>query len=148
MLISSYYNISTLIHIINSKIKKCRINCLGEGWGRPHVEAMSMGLPIIATNWSGPTEFMTTENSYLLQYDGLEFVGQGAFRTHQWAKPSVDHLRYLMRELVTNYKEAKLRGVMARKDMISKYAPHVVGEIVLNELQRVVRTLHAKIKET
>lgn len=23
----------------------------GEGWGRPHVEAMSMGLPIIATNW-------------------------------------------------------------------------------------------------
>lgn len=25
----------------------------GEGWGRPHVEAMSMGLPVIATNWSG-----------------------------------------------------------------------------------------------
>ena len=29
----------------------------GEGWGRPHVEAMSMGLPVIATNWSGPTAF-------------------------------------------------------------------------------------------
>ncbi len=23
----------------------------GEGWGRPHVEAMSMALPVIATNW-------------------------------------------------------------------------------------------------
>jgi len=34
----------------------------GEGWGRPHVEAMSMELPIIATNWSGPTEFMTESN--------------------------------------------------------------------------------------
>ena len=26
----------------------------GEGWGRPHVEAMSMGLPIIATDWYCP----------------------------------------------------------------------------------------------
>ena len=34
----------------------------GEGWGRPHVEAMSMGLPLISTNWSGPTEFMTINN--------------------------------------------------------------------------------------
>lgn len=28
----------------------------GEGWGRPHVEAMSMALPVIATNWSGSTD--------------------------------------------------------------------------------------------
>lgn len=42
----------------------------GEGWGRPHVEAMSMGLPIIATNWSGPTAYMTEMNSYPLAIDG------------------------------------------------------------------------------
>jgi glycosyltransferase involved in cell wall biosynthesis len=28
----------------------------GEGWGRPHVEAMAMGLPIIATNWCGAVD--------------------------------------------------------------------------------------------
>jgi glycosyltransferase involved in cell wall biosynthesis len=27
----------------------------GEGWGRPQVEAMAMGLPVISTNWSGIT---------------------------------------------------------------------------------------------
>ena len=27
----------------------------GEGWGLPMVEAMSMSLPVIATNFSGPT---------------------------------------------------------------------------------------------
>ncbi|ETV78216.1 hypothetical protein, variant 2 [Aphanomyces astaci] len=43
----------------------------GEGWGRPHVEAMAMALPIIATFWSGPTEYMTLENSYPLDIEGL-----------------------------------------------------------------------------
>jgi glycosyltransferase involved in cell wall biosynthesis len=36
----------------------------GEGWGRPIMEAMAMGLLTIATNWSGPTDFMTSNNSY------------------------------------------------------------------------------------
>jgi glycosyltransferase involved in cell wall biosynthesis len=27
----------------------------GEGWGLPLVEGMAMGLPVIATNWSGNT---------------------------------------------------------------------------------------------
>ena len=40
----------------------------GEGWGRPHVEAMSMGLPVIATNWSGPTAFLDEEVGYPLDY--------------------------------------------------------------------------------
>lgn len=43
----------------------------GEGWGRPHVEAMAMERPVIATFWSGTTEYMTEENSYPLEIDGL-----------------------------------------------------------------------------
>jgi glycosyltransferase involved in cell wall biosynthesis len=47
----------------------------GEGWGRPHVEAMSMALPVIATFWSGTTEYMTDDNSYPLKINGLVEVG-------------------------------------------------------------------------
>lgn len=47
----------------------------GEGWGRPHVEAMAMALPVIATFWSGTTEYMTSENSYPLKINGLVEVG-------------------------------------------------------------------------
>lgn len=39
----------------------------GEGWGRPHVEALSMEKPLIATFWSGPSEFMSEANSYPLR---------------------------------------------------------------------------------
>ncbi len=41
---------------------------------RPHVEAMSMGLPVIATNWSGPTEYMTEENAYPLRLSGMQEI--------------------------------------------------------------------------
>lgn len=36
----------------------------GEGWGRPHMEAMACGTPVVATNWSGPTAFMDSSNGY------------------------------------------------------------------------------------
>lgn len=89
----------------------------GEGWGRPHVEAMAMGLPIIATNWSGPTEFMTEENGYpvALDYgddgtgDGLVEIDEGAFKGHRWAAPSVESLRGAMRSVVEGGENAKVR---------------------------------------
>jgi len=43
----------------------------GEGWGRPHVEAMSMGVPVIATNWSGVTAFLDGSVGYPVAVDGL-----------------------------------------------------------------------------
>merc|ERR1712130_960014 len=70
----------------------------GEGWGRPHVEAMSMGLGIIATGWSGPTEYIEHgRNGWLIDVEEMEEIESGAFRGHLWAKPSVEHLRKLMR---------------------------------------------------
>lgn len=43
------------------------------------MEAMAMALPVIATNWSGPTEYMTETNSYPLRSDGLVEIDEGAF---------------------------------------------------------------------
>ena len=36
----------------------------GEGWGRPQMEAMAMGLPVISTNWSGLTAFLNERTGY------------------------------------------------------------------------------------
>jgi glycosyltransferase involved in cell wall biosynthesis len=41
----------------------------GEGWGRPFMEAMACGKPVIGANWSGNAAFMTPDNSYLIDYD-------------------------------------------------------------------------------
>jgi glycosyltransferase involved in cell wall biosynthesis len=115
----------------------------GEGWGRPHVEAMAMGLPVIATNWSGTTAFLNSGNGYPLPIEGklvTPGVG-GAFQGHKWAQPSLTHLRRVMRHVSENRAEALEKGRVARSDMLKYYRPEVVSKLVLVQLQRVWRIL-------
>ncbi|XP_030488591.2 uncharacterized protein LOC115705396 [Cannabis sativa] len=110
----------------------------GEGWGRPIVEAMAMSLPVIATNWSGPTEFLTEENSYPLAFDRMNEVTEGPFRGHLWAEPSVSELRVLIRHVMNNMDEAKARGKKAREDMIRRFSPEIVANILADAIQNIL----------
>eukprot|EP00232_Nephroselmis_pyriformis_P011183 CAMPEP_0182875768 /NCGR_PEP_ID=MMETSP0034_2-20130328/13741_1 /TAXON_ID=156128 /ORGANISM="Nephroselmis pyriformis, Strain CCMP717" /LENGTH=292 /DNA_ID=CAMNT_0025008523 /DNA_START=148 /DNA_END=1023 /DNA_ORIENTATION=- len=105
----------------------------GEGWGRPNVEAMSMGVPVIATNWSGPTAYLTEENGYPLRVEGLDTIQEGFMEGHQWARPSAAHLRELMRLAFSDPAGAAARGKLARRDMVAKYSPDAVGRVVVRE---------------
>lgn len=115
----------------------------GEGWGRPHVEAMSMGLPVISTNWSGITAYLDESVGYPLATDGLVPVsGSGDeiiwwFKGMSWAQPSVKHLVQLMRRVYRNRDEAAARGAAARARMVEKYSPEAMADILVKELQRI-----------
>jgi glycosyltransferase involved in cell wall biosynthesis len=110
----------------------------GEGWGRPLVEAMSMSLPVIATNWSGPTEYLTEENSYPLLVDRMSKVMEGPFEGHLWAEPSIDKLQVLMRRVMTNVEEANMRGRRAREDMIRRFSPRIVSGVVTDLIENLL----------
>ena len=113
----------------------------GEGWGRPHVEAMAMGLPVIATNWSGPTAYMNEGNGYPVRYR-LEPVTSGPFRRHhRWAEPDVAHLQEVMTDAVNRPDEARRRGAQARLDVLRKYSPEVVGALVESRLRHIEHVL-------
>ena len=99
------------------------------GWSDPHVAA-AMGLPVIATNWSGPAEFLAPASSTPSPWKergGARAGSGGAFRGHLWANPSVAHLRLLMREVVEDPGAAREKGKRARRDMVEKYSPSVLG---------------------
>jgi len=113
----------------------------GEGWGRPHVEAMAMGLPVIATNWSGITEFLSERNGYPLRYTHLAPIPDGAFAGHLQAEADVAHLRQLMRHVVQHQSEAIAKGQQARADMVQLYSPSAVASFIEHHLARIAAQL-------
>ncbi len=97
----------------------------GEGWGLPVVEAMATGIPAICTNWSGPQEFMTKEDGYLLDY---KLVPADDFTKNiykeecgNWAEPDYNQLRNLLRHCYSHQEEVKSKGQLAAKRMFDKY---------------------------
>ena len=98
----------------------------GEGWGLPTMQAMSMGLPVISTNWGGSVDFTTKETSYLIELDGVEEVPKdspyGWREGKKWAIPSQSHLEELMmtvyqvRDFATN-----VVGDRARKHIVENF---------------------------
>ncbi len=113
----------------------------GEGWGRPFMEAMAMGLPTIGTNWSGQTEFMNAENSLLLDSTLVDVPERGwreipTYQGHKWAEPSEAHLRQLMRQAFEDREAGRLLGERARHDITQNYNYAVVSARIAEEAER------------
>jgi glycosyltransferase involved in cell wall biosynthesis len=88
----------------------------GEGFGLCALEAMSTGLPLIATNWSGPADYLDPADSYPLDFELVDCKGQRSNHVEyfgQWAEPSYEHLRALMREIANKPGAARSRGEAA-----------------------------------
>ena len=75
----------------------------GEGFGRPYLEAASMGLPVIATGWGGQLDFLNKRNSRLLNYKLVKVPAPDALDCYflagqKWAEPSGDDLSLALKE--------------------------------------------------
>jgi glycosyltransferase involved in cell wall biosynthesis/GT2 family glycosyltransferase/tetratricopeptide (TPR) repeat protein len=111
----------------------------GEGWGRPYMEAMAMGLPTIATRWSGNLEFMDDNNSYLVGYTLVDAPSDSWMRGQRWAEPSVSDLRRAMRRVYEHRTEAAATGARARSDVLVSCRPELVAEAVRERIEAIAR---------
>jgi glycosyltransferase involved in cell wall biosynthesis len=109
-----------------------------EGLGLTLAECMALGRPVIGTSYSATTDFMTDENSYLVDYE-LTRVGADTEiypPNGSWADPSVEHAAELMRRVVERPDEARAKGERAKRDVEERYAPAAVGALARARLER------------
>ncbi|RNF01980.1 putative mannosyltransferase-like protein [Trypanosoma conorhini] len=116
-----------------------------EGWGLPLMEAMSMGLPVLVTNWGGPTAFCRRDNSFLIPVDGLEelpkWSAYGYLPGKKCAIPSVTGLTQLMRYVFENPALAREVGRRARQSVLANYTEEAVATQVLRRLREISHML-------
>jgi glycosyltransferase involved in cell wall biosynthesis len=100
-----------------------------EGFGLTMAEAMLLGKPTVATGYSGNLDFMTPENSYLVDYtravieDDTPPYPKGCV----WAEPSVAHAAELLRRVYDRPDEARAKGERARAELLELLSPAAAG---------------------
>lgn len=115
----------------------------GEGWGRPHVEAMATSIPVLATNWSGTAAFLNNNNGFPIKITGLLPIPDGSFAGHLQAEPDVGHLSDVMRYVVSHPDEATAKGRQARADMQQMFSPRALAQEIERHMHRVSAIIDA-----
>ncbi len=129
--------INTLIRLSDCYVSLHR----SEGFGLTIAEAMTLEKPVVATAYSGNMDFMTTGNSFPVNYRLVELDrDHGPYRKgNVWAEPDMEHAAELMRFVYENRDRANEIARKARQDVLRQLSPQAVGELVKQRLVAVSR---------
>lgn len=112
-----------------------------EGFGLTIGEAMFLGKPVVATNYSGNLELMTERNSFPVDCEPVA-VGPNAepyAPDALWAAPDIRHAARQLRRVFEDRDEAAVRGTRAAADIRARHAPEVVGRHLRARLTEIER---------
>lgn len=108
----------------------------GEGFGYPYCEAAACGLPVIGSNCSGQTDYLSEDNSFLVEPDDYIKATVGGnmsglakscrFYENQvfpnFGRQSIEQTKQHMRYIYENYKSAKEKAKKLTSLIHTKYS--------------------------
>ncbi|NTI24150.1 glycosyltransferase family 4 protein [Rhizobium rhizogenes] len=107
-----------------------------EGFGRLMAEAMALGIPVVASAYSGNMDFMNDKNSWLVSGETLPVLfGDYPFYQDQiWFEPDVGSAAEALRDCESN---AEKRGqfIIAAKQTMDRYSTQNCGREYLKLLK-------------
>ncbi len=111
-----------------------------EGWGFGMIEAMHLGVAVLATGYSGNMEFCTPETAWIVGYT-LRPVGPGDYifvkPGQAWAEPDhADAIRQ-MRAVVSNLLERVQRTAYAKAFVDRHFSPSIVARRYADRLGQI-----------
>ena len=112
-----------------------------EGFGLVGAEAMSVGKPVILTNWSGNTDYMTSDNSIGIGYELVRLGSDyGPYPAHTcWAEPDIAEAAFWMRRLSRDSGLGKVIGERAHETIARRFSPEAVGGLIAQRLAEIRR---------
>tara|TARA_R110001592_G_scaffold89449_3_gene263086 strand:- start:958 stop:2256 length:1299 start_codon:yes stop_codon:yes gene_type:complete len=126
----------------------------GEGFGRPLLEFSSVDKPIIATNWSGHTDFL--QGKYNIMVGGeLSRVHKSAavpnmiLEESEWFRPKLEDIGYALNNVWEEYElvinNAKLQGSYSRKYYSFKKMKNQIKSIFKDNLKVLPKKMELNI---
>ena len=121
-----------------------------EGFGLCLAEAMLMGKPVIATNYSGNLAFMHPGNSLLVDYTLAEIADDNPIYKagNHWAEPSIEHAASLMRSCYDNPERAATLGATGQAEAREKLSLKAAGQRMAKQLAKVPAFAHRQPAES
>lgn len=107
-----------------------------EGFGRGMAEAMALGVPTVATAYSGNLDFMNAGNSWLVDYL-LTAVAAGEYpqaEGQHWAAPRLESAVAMMERVWLDRAAAAEKARRARLHMAAHFSPRALGLRYLERL--------------
>ena len=117
-----------------------------EGFGLTIAEAMALGKPAIATDYSGNLAFMDAGSSYLVPYGLTELeqaVGPYPAGT-VWAEPDLAVAAELMREVAEDPERARERGELGRVAVAERQSVERAAAFVAARVPELGRIAHER----
>ena len=122
-----------------------------EGWGFGMLEAMHLGIPVLATNYSGNTDFCSADTAWTVDY-AMTPIGGGDYifvkPGQVWAEPDHADAVRQMRSVFGDGVERENRIACAKRFVDLRYSPEAVAQRYADRLHQIEQdgTLLRRVK--
>jgi glycosyltransferase involved in cell wall biosynthesis len=100
-----------------------------EGFGLLPAQAMALGKVVVATGWSANLDFMTPDNSALVDYTLVPVQdSQGLYRGGRWAEADIQDAAAKLKVLIDDPDRRLRLGTRAAQDVAAVLDPLVIGK--------------------
>mgnify|MGYP001548913895 CR=1 FL=1 len=141
------------IHLVDQKLSRSElINLYGscdvlislhraEGYGRIMAECLLLGLEVVATDYSGNTDFCCGPSFYPVNYN-MTFVPEDTYtqsREQEWAEPDINHASLQLQSAINHLDRSEEHKKEIHDFYCSKLSLKAVGAKYKQRLSEIVR---------